>query len=88
MDLDLRIDAATTSFTTCADRFVKGGYKPSLPFPRQLELLASVPGIKGVALDYPSQYDDPAALRYGGLAEIAGRKFDEVLHPRRPGVQP
>lgn len=63
MDLDLRIDAATTSFTTCADRFVKGGYKPSLPFPRQLELLASVPGIKGVALDYPSQYDDPAALR-------------------------
>jgi len=34
VDLDLRIDAATTSFTTCADRFVKGGYKPSLPFPR------------------------------------------------------
>ncbi|MEN6301100.1 MAG: sugar phosphate isomerase/epimerase family protein [Armatimonadia bacterium] len=63
MEFDLRIDAATTSFSTCADRFVKGGYKEVIPFPRQLELLASVPGITGVALDYPSQYDDPAALR-------------------------
>ena len=63
MEFDLRIDAATTSFSTCADRFVKGGYKEVVPFPRQLELLASVPGIIGVALDYPSQYDDPAALR-------------------------
>ncbi|MEN6546941.1 MAG: sugar phosphate isomerase/epimerase family protein [Armatimonadia bacterium] len=63
MEFDLRIDAATTSFSTCADRFVKSGYKEAISFPRQLELLASVPGITGVALDYPSQYDDPVALR-------------------------
>jgi sugar phosphate isomerase/epimerase len=63
MGFDLKIDAATTSFGNCADRFVKGGYREGHPFERQLELLASVEGIKGVALDFPSQYDDPAVLR-------------------------
>lgn len=63
MGYDLRIDAATTSFSSCADRFVKGGYREQPPFERQLELLASVDGIAGVALDFPSQYDDPGLLR-------------------------
>ncbi len=59
----LKIDTATTSFSSCADRFVKGGYKQQFPFEQQLEMIASVDGITGVALDYPSQYEDPAALR-------------------------
>jgi len=63
MDGVLKIDTATTSFSSCADRFVKGGYKQQFPFERQLEMIASVDGITGVALDYPSQYEDPAALR-------------------------
>jgi len=63
MDGTLKIDTATTSFSSCADRFVKGGYKEQFPFERQLEMIASVEGITGVALDYPSQYEDPAALR-------------------------
>jgi len=63
MQFDLKIDAATTAFGNCADRFVKGGYREAFPFERQLELLASVEGITGVALDFPSQYDDPAVLR-------------------------
>ena len=62
MQDDLKIDAATTSFSSCADRFVKGGYKPSYEFEQQLEMLAAVDGITGVALDFPSQYDDPGAL--------------------------
>lgn len=63
MDGTLRIDTATTSFNSRADRFVKGGYQEQLPFERQLEMIAAVEGITGVALDFPSQYDDPAALR-------------------------
>ncbi len=62
MTNDLKIDAATTSFSSCADRFVKGGYKKQYEFDKQLEMLAAVEGITGVALDYPSQYDDPAVL--------------------------
>lgn len=63
MECDLKIDTATTSFSSCADRFVRGGYKQQFPFERQLEMIAAVEGITGVALDYPSQYEDPAALR-------------------------
>ena len=62
MQYDLKIDAATTSFGSCADRFVKGGYKPSYEFEQQLDMLAGVDGITGVALDFPSQYDDPGTL--------------------------
>jgi xylose isomerase len=59
----LKIDAATTAFGRCADRFVTGGYHEGHDFLRQLELLAGVEGIVGVALDYPTQYHDPAELR-------------------------
>jgi hypothetical protein len=73
VDTPLQIDTATTSFGSCADRFVKGGYKEALPFPAQLEQIAAVEGITGVALDFPSQYDDPAALR--GLLDPLGLKL-------------
>jgi L-rhamnose isomerase len=63
MEYDLKIDAATTAFSSCADRFVKGGYKEQYEFERQLDMLAGVEGITGVALDFPTQYDDPAKLR-------------------------
>jgi xylose isomerase len=59
----LKIDAATTAFGSCADRFVRGGYREGYEFAKQLELMSQVEGLVGVALDYPSQYDDPAALR-------------------------
>ncbi len=62
MDDALKIDTGTTSFSSCADRFVKGGYKEQFPFERQLEMIAAIEGITGVALDYPSQYEDPVAL--------------------------
>lgn len=63
MEPKLKIDAATTAFSSCADRFVKAGYREAGDFARQLEQLAAVDGLVGVALDYPSQYDDPAILR-------------------------
>jgi len=63
LNYDLNIDTATTSFSSCADRFVRNGYKEQYEFDKQLELLSQVDGITGVALDYPSQYHDPARLR-------------------------
>ena len=59
----LRIDSNLAPFSPCADRFVTGGYREPVPFERQLELLAAVPGIVGVALDYPTQFTDGLALR-------------------------
>jgi xylose isomerase len=73
VDTPLKIDTATTSFGSCADRFVRGGYKAAFPFPAQLEQIAAVAGITGVALDFPSQYDDPLALR--GLLDPLGLKL-------------
>ena len=63
MASDLKIDAATTAFSSCADRFVKGGYREAYDFEKQLDLLAKVQGITGVALDFPTQYDDPGVLQ-------------------------
>jgi xylose isomerase len=59
----LRIDAATTSFSTCADRFVKGGYRESISFEEQVHELSRVKGITGLAVDFPSQFDDPVKLK-------------------------
>ena len=59
----LKIDVGTTSFGSCADRFVRKGYKKGYNFRKQLEMISKVEGITGVALDYPSQYDDPDKLR-------------------------
>jgi len=60
---DLRIDSNLAPFSPCVDRFVTSGYREAVSFERQLELLAGVPGIVGVALDYPTQFGDGVALR-------------------------
>ncbi|MBU0477181.1 sugar phosphate isomerase/epimerase [bacterium] len=59
----LKIDTGTTAFSSCSDRFVKKGYREQISFERQLEMLAKVEGITGVALDYPTQYRDPVKLK-------------------------
>ena len=63
MEDRIKIDAGTTAFGGCADRFVRDGYKISHAFEKQLELLSGIEGITGVALDYPTQYEDPGKLR-------------------------
>ena len=46
-----------------SDRFVTGGYGEGNAFRRQLELLARINGIDGVALAWPCHFRDGAALR-------------------------
>ncbi|MBP1993681.1 sugar phosphate isomerase/epimerase family protein [Paenibacillus eucommiae] len=74
----LKIDSGLTSFSTCNDRFVRNGYRDPLSLDEQLELAAQVPGLTGVAFDYPTQFEDPVQTKqklasYGlvvGMVEI------------------
>ena len=59
----IKIDAATVPFSSRGDRFVREGYQKGDEFPRQLEMIAKIKGVTGIALDYPSQYEDPYYLK-------------------------
>ena len=60
--MKLKIDVALTSFSICSDRFVKEGYRPPIAFEKQIQMLSEIEGITAVALDYPTQFDDPHKL--------------------------
>ncbi len=59
----MKIDAATTPFSSRADRFVRKGYQEEYEFARQLDMIGKIEGITGVALDYPTQYEEPERLK-------------------------
>lgn len=59
----LKIDSALTSFSTCSDRFVKNGYRPSISMDEQLELASRVEGLTGIAFDFPTQFEDPVLIK-------------------------
>lgn len=69
----MKIDVATTPFSSRADRFVRKGYQEGYEFARQLEMIGKIEGITGVALDYPTQYNDPHCLKK--LLDNAGLKL-------------
>ncbi len=59
MPEDLRIDAALTAFSTCADRFVREGYRPSESLEAMVERAGRIRGLKAIAMDYPTTFADP-----------------------------
>lgn len=60
---EMKIDSGLASFS-CADRFVRSGYKLGGSFEEHVALLGQVEGVTGLAVDFPSQSgDDPHALR-------------------------
>ena len=59
----MKLASNLAPFSRLSDRFVPGGYGEGLDFPRQLEALAAIEGIDGVALGWPCQFQDGAALR-------------------------
>ena len=64
---DLKIDAALTAFSTCADRFVREGYRPAEELERMVERAGGVRCLKAIAMDYPTTFADPeVALRVLG----------------------
>lgn len=67
MPEELKIDAALTAFSTCADRFVREGYRGAEELERMVERAGRIRGLKAVAMDYPTTFADPdTALRVLG----------------------
>ncbi|MFD2329953.1 sugar phosphate isomerase/epimerase family protein [Cohnella sp. GCM10020058] len=74
----LKIDSALTSFSPCGDRFVQSGYRQTLSLDEQLEAASKIKGLTGIAFDFPTQFQDPVAMKdklrsYGlqmGMLEI------------------
>jgi len=63
MSYKLKLASNLAPFSRLRDRFVTGGYGEGYAFERQLELLAGLEGLAGVALAWPCQYQDGAALK-------------------------
>jgi xylose isomerase len=63
MSNDLKLGSNLVPFSRLRDRFVAEGYREGHEFEKQLELLAGIDGITGVALAWPCQYQDGAALK-------------------------
>ncbi len=63
MSETFKLASNLTPFARLCDRFVAGGYGEGYDFRRQLELLSGIEGIDGVALGWPCQFHDGAALR-------------------------
>lgn len=61
--MEIKIDASFCVLSPCADRYVLQGYRDAIPFEQQIEEMAKVEGVNGVALGYPLPYDDPAELK-------------------------
>lgn len=63
MSHELKLASNLAPFSRLRDRFVAVGYGQGYEFERQLELLAGIEGISGVALAWPSQYRDGGVLK-------------------------
>ncbi len=65
----IKLASNLVPFSRLTDRFVPDGYRDGYDFSTQLAMLARVDGIQGVALGWPSQFRDGAAL---------GRQLDDL----------
>ncbi|MFA6714373.1 MAG: sugar phosphate isomerase/epimerase family protein [Victivallales bacterium] len=61
--IDIKLASNVVPFMQMRDRFVSGGYNKGYELEKQLEFIASLEGITGVAYGWPCQYDDPAELK-------------------------
>jgi xylose isomerase len=59
----LKLASNLCPFSPLRDRFVPEGYTGKCAFPRQLEKLAAMDGISGVALGWPGPYKNAAELK-------------------------
>ena len=60
---DIKLGSNLCPFSRLSDRFVPGGYTEGYELPRQLEMLSQVEGVAGVAMAWPCQFQDAAALK-------------------------
>jgi len=63
MSTDFKLASNLCPFSRLSDRFVPSGYSEGHEFRKQLEQLAAIEGIKGVAIGWPSQFQKGVALK-------------------------
>jgi xylose isomerase len=63
MNNDLKLATNLVPFSRVCDRFVPGGYNEGYDFRKKLEMAGAIAGIKAVALGWPSQFQDGAAIK-------------------------
>ena len=67
-----RIGSGLVPFSACADRFMSHGYRDGIPLADQIDAMARVEGMRGIALDYPAQFTEQEAPRVRSLYESHG----------------
>lgn len=81
-----RIGSGFTPFSPCAERFVGDGYRGPMSLEEQMAAMAGVEGMRGIALDYPAQFDDAQAAAVKKLYESFGFELATLelgLYPSR-----
>jgi sugar phosphate isomerase/epimerase len=81
-----RIGSGLVPFSPCAERFVGEGYRDGMPLAEQIAAMARVDGMRGVALDYPAQFDDSQVGQVRKLYEAHGFELATLelgLYPSR-----
>ncbi len=63
MNREFKLASNLVPFSQVSDRFVPTGYKQGYEFNKQLDMLATVEGITGVALAWPCQFKDGAVVK-------------------------
>ena len=63
MAAKLKLASNLCPFSRLSDRFVPAGYTEGYDLPRQLDMLAQIEGIDGMALGWPCHFGDAAAVK-------------------------
>lgn len=81
-----KIGSGFTPFSPCAERFVGEGYRDPMTLAEQVEAMGCVEGMRGIALDYPAQFDDSQVAEVTKLYESYGFELATLelgLYPAR-----
>lgn len=81
-----KIGSGLVPFSPCVDRFAGEGYRDAMPLADQIAAMAKVEGMRGVALDYPAQFDDTQVAEVRKLYESHGFELATLelgLYPDR-----
>ncbi len=63
MQKNVKIGSGFAPFSPCVDRFNNAGYRERMTLAEQFDAAAGIKGFRGVGLDYPYQFKDPAEVK-------------------------
>jgi L-rhamnose isomerase len=72
---ELKVSAGIWFLGATSDRFVKQGYRPDITIEERFKLAASVPGVGGLEMHYPSEVTDANYRDLKKLADDLGMKI-------------